>query len=438
MRAHEIMENLDGTTETMMLKLRKDSAATLNAKTLAGIFSVIDGWKMEVVKDFRLSDGGWVMSDTPMGKMLKESRVNLSARLPFDDKASVRMEISKAYTDEKLKDMEPPHGEGYVIGLLKNEYLPLLKAAEASPKGRWRVEDVQVNDGPDRKYGGDGKVKRYEISFKFFVQMNVTVITAPDGQTYEVFGDFKNGAIAEQTYVSFFEWAKENTTFMDQILNVLGMEPIAPKEDPKTRFIPPPSAAKEIHQCVEIIEPLVEQAKPGLIKILLDDMERQLDRYVEAIEQQADPKQIARLGQQDNGMIGQAADKKTGVRHPNYKAAFKTYAEEVTESLCNQFVRKNVLKLAPVMAGKGNFKGVSNVSTSIQAGLSASMTFHFEDGSSFKVINKTVTSSMPSGRGGGYTYFYRFPTTFHDVVMPNGQKMGMPSLERMISIFSTT
>ena len=50
------------------------------------------------------------------------------------------------------------------------------------------------------------------------------------------------------------------------------------------------------------------------------------------------------------------------------------------------------------------------------------MSFEFEDGSRFTVQNSIVLSYSVYGKP-----FYRYPTTFHNVILPNGDKLRNPS-----------
>ena len=61
--------------------------------------------------------------------------------------------------------------------------------------------------------------------------------------------------------------------------------------------------------------------------------------------------------------------------------------------------------------------------------LTGDMFFEFADNSSFKTTNKIVLVVNQNG-----TYFYRFPTTFHDIVL-DGKKYKMQSEEWMVKNF---
>jgi len=65
------------------------------------------------------------------------------------------------------------------------------------------------------------------------------------------------------------------------------------------------------------------------------------------------------------------------------------------------------------------------------AGYGGDVKFTFDDGSSFTLRNKTIYKRSTGGR-----FFMQFPTTFHDVKMPDGSKMPSPSEARMLDVFA--
>ena len=124
--------------------------------------------------------------------------------------------------------------------------------------------------------------------------------------------------------------------------------------------------------------------------------------------------------------------------HNDWKGMLHKHATAIAEDMQNQFVSKNVEKLASIVERKGNISGDPHV-LSIQTdrgNVVGEMKFHFNDGSSFVVRNKVVSQFRYTNSG--VSSFYQFPTTFHDAVLPNGHRMvGMPSEEQMNNIFAT-
>ena len=100
----------------------------------------------------------------------------------------------------------------------------------------------------------------------------------------------------------------------------------------------------------------------------------------------------------------------------DYKSTLKKMATQNAKDGVEKFVYKMKMKLSVIVGGRGigvNVDGNHNRNT---------MSFEFEDGSRFTVQNSIVLSYSIYGKP-----FYRYPTTFHNVVLPNGDKLRNPS-----------
>jgi hypothetical protein len=103
----------------------------------------------------------------------------------------------------------------------------------------------------------------------------------------------------------------------------------------------------------------------------------------------------------------------------------------VVDTIRTEFVHKNFRKIASIVEAKGNFVRGRALSHMIDlAGLTGRLQFEFADGSSFVAQNAVVHVINQYG-----TQFSRYPLTFHDVRLPGGNPMRLPSEERMNSIF---
>lgn len=79
----------------------------------------------------------------------------------------------------------------------------------------------------------------------------------------------------------------------------------------------------------------------------------------------------------------------------------------------------------------GNLASVTELSKTIHVGrLSGTLVVEFADGSRFLVDNNVVYSSSVHNKA-----FVRFPLTFHNVILADGNRTKQPSEERMHSIF---
>jgi hypothetical protein len=115
------------------------------------------------------------------------------------------------------------------------------------------------------------------------------------------------------------------------------------------------------------------------------------------------------------------------------KALCDKKGEERADYLRKMFIAKNLRKIAAILEGKGDDQfleaKVLNNSLSIDT-LQGQLGFRFKDGSSFSVSNAVVFVVNQF-----HTQFYRFPLTFHDVKMADGQAMPRPSEQRMHEVF---
>ena len=110
-----------------------------------------------------------------------------------------------------------------------------------------------------------------------------------------------------------------------------------------------------------------------------------------------------------------------------YKLIVAEEAKKMTDDILEHFISKNTAKLGVVVAGKNNLKKISLVSNDASRGVvEGTLKLEFSDGSSFTVRNKVVTSYSKYGKP-----FYKYPTTFHNVKMPDGSKLSQPSEARM-------
>jgi hypothetical protein len=138
--------------------------------------------------------------------------------------------------------------------------------------------------------------------------------------------------------------------------------------------------------------------------------------------------------------IWNAGDFYTTPRKPktlmkNFKDTLRKEAKKAADEMQQTFVYKNAKKLASIMDAKK--AGLETRPTILKAQAGAHGTFegdmriNFADGSSFEVRNQVVFKRSQYGK-----WFTQYPTTFHNVTLPNGSKMGQPSEERMNEIFA--
>jgi hypothetical protein len=117
---------------------------------------------------------------------------------------------------------------------------------------------------------------------------------------------------------------------------------------------------------------------------------------------------------------------------PTYKKEIRRKADEAADDTQKEFIFKNAKKLGMLVKNKGvamDDPKIIHLSVGGR-GFHGEILFKFDDGSKFTVRNKVVWKQNNYG-----TVFNQYPTTFHDVVMPDGKPMSMPSEERMNRVF---
>lgn len=230
------------------------------------------------------------------------------------------------------------------------------------------------------------------------------------------------------------------------------------------RFMPPPSSSQAVAKVRAVLEEAINRAYQGLVDRFTQDNRRTIQRYLDAQtaalddperngktysptthythkdargrEQVVDPLAVSFLHKVLN-----SNHEKRG--HYNYATVYKAdadtwvasdkEAEQQARDIRDQFLYKNLVKLTPVLEAKGDeaFQSVREIGQFDLAGLKGEFEVLFEDGSSFRLRNEVVFVVNSFG-----TQFHRFPTTFHDVMLPGGVPMPSPSEERMHAVFA--
>lgn len=102
------------------------------------------------------------------------------------------------------------------------------------------------------------------------------------------------------------------------------------------------------------------------------------------------------------------------------------------DEICADFIQRNLVKLAPVFEAKQAGSDLQVIENRVDPrGMNAHLRASFEDGSSFDMKTSVVWSQNQFG-----TVYVRFPVTFHDVILPDGERMATPSEARMHEIFA--
>lgn len=119
----------------------------------------------------------------------------------------------------------------------------------------------------------------------------------------------------------------------------------------------------------------------------------------------------------------------------NFRSILEKKGIEAANDMQESFVYKNAKKLANIIEVKSSplvgRPEILNARTSTGGIFEGELRLVFADHSRFDVRNKVIWKMSQYGKT-----FNQYPTTFHNVMMPNGKPMGQPSEERMNTIFA--
>lgn len=228
---------------------------------------------------------------------------------------------------------------------------------------------------------------------------------------------------------------------------IKGRKPSEKEADPNTfhRKLGSAEAQKIVKDKLEagIKEPLdaYEEAVREWLQGMLDSISKN-DTYVQPVDRQHRDPLLDRLFFQcfDAKKDYDASDKEKTV-YKDVKLTKKDYAKTEAKAqrdgIERRYLKKNIEKLSHIIDLKGNLTKIKELPTkkpSVKSGsgtVESGFSFEFEDGSSFKVVNKVITKYSFTGK-----QFEQFPMTFHDVKFPDGSKMKNPSEEKMVTQFA--
>ena len=221
-----------------------------------------------------------------------------------------------------------------------------------------------------------------------------------------------------------------------------------PIEERRVGYHPPQVSTEAQQQVVALLEHITQQSYEVLRTALAAAYARWLDEYLEHANLASEHDKILppddyymkrrtpRFMELEIVSLVVTTTAKVGqpqimVRKPDWQAILLAKATEVADNIRYDFVHKNFRKIASIVGAKGNFAQGQVLSHSVNlAGLTGRMQFDFQDGSSFVAQNSVVHVRNHYG-----TQFSRFPLTFHDVRLPGGAPMKLPSEQRMNSLF---
>ena len=118
----------------------------------------------------------------------------------------------------------------------------------------------------------------------------------------------------------------------------------------------------------------------------------------------------------------------------DYDTKVRKYAESNTDDILAQFRKKQISKLSSIVEKKGNLENGKRLyfGSGVVGTIDVDIRLFFKDGSAFTIKNQIIMKSNQHG-----TVFVQYPSTFHDVVFPDGTKKAKQSEQEMNEKFAT-
>lgn len=116
----------------------------------------------------------------------------------------------------------------------------------------------------------------------------------------------------------------------------------------------------------------------------------------------------------------------------NYAQKAEEISDQYAKDIVLQFTYKNTHKIGYILTEKNNMKDVSLTNVKLGRGkVECDLNCSFEDNSKFIANTSVVLAYSKYNKP-----FYRYPTIFREVMLPNGESLSNPSEERMEEIFT--
>lgn len=224
-------------------------------------------------------------------------------------------------------------------------------------------------------------------------------------------------------------------------------------EQEKVRAATPPISFQAAEKMQKQIETLLQKQKEEYMADFLEVAHDQVDDFINIMPNTKDISENARKRSLEIRATHPIANrivkpKTDGSYEQPSEQDFQKAASESWRNVSGTFFYRITHKLTPIVMAKaaqtGQPANIQVINTTTRYGtLEVILKVTFNDNSSFIVNHKMVAAISSPRRGawfstGGGKRFYRFPTTFHDVVMPDGQKMKFPSAISVYTDFAGT
>ena len=220
-----------------------------------------------------------------------------------------------------------------------------------------------------------------------------------------------------------------------------------PVEDRKAKYEAPEVSKSAIGKVKAVLEALVASEFERLIGVFEDRYTKALNTYVrltpvvraqprgETQEKIALRRATSAASKFIYKAVKEVRDPVAGLTlildEPAARAAILVEATKDAEEIRDQFVYKNLDKLASILDAKGDFDRAEIIGRNVSlAGLEGTLKFYFGDSATFVIQNSVVFVENSYG-----TRFNRFPLTFHDAFLANGVRIKGVDQEKMNTVF---
>jgi hypothetical protein len=199
-------DQLSSQTHEWLMKVHKHATASLNVKQVTEILALFPGWT--VVKM----------------PMLKQSDASRS----FSDAVSVRLRgRTQSMLVTTMGQTLRQQAVGYEADVMEAVYAKMttfaavaLPAVETVKADQWVVLNLSPIDAGNRRHN----MVSYECSFDLYRRVNVTRVTAPNGQSFDICGPVQTlGYGGTKTCADFFTWARTHTDLEASVNALLGL-----------------------------------------------------------------------------------------------------------------------------------------------------------------------------------------------------------------------
>lgn len=237
------------------------------------------------------------------------------------------------------------------------------------------------------------------------------------------------------------KWAKEWLPYLDVVKELKPYVEKGRKPNPnapvKERYVAPPTSSGGMSLIRGALQKVVSGQAGKLEKVFEDSYMKYAETFLEKRDETQTPYEYfkndiegvhitQRLVENVTRSLGRNIPKNYELRSDASSIA-KKLAETTVKDIIERYLAKNTNKIGSVAERKGGLEKIGVKHGSLRGwGFEGELSCYFADGTQFTVRNKAV-----------YHYNYRgsdyiqFPTTFHQVVWPDGKKSSMLSEKQM-------